>query len=71
MLDELEQQRLTLTEQLDTLPATSEPVVTPPLNSGLLKGAIAAVRTMLSTRQDAFDESWITSKPTVRAVLRG
>ncbi|MBY3102852.1 recombinase family protein [Rhizobium laguerreae] len=60
MLDDLEQQRLTLSRQLDAVPATSEPVVTPPLNGGLLKGAIAAVRTMLSTREDAFDESWIS-----------
>ncbi|MBY5736964.1 hypothetical protein HFO13_06700 [Rhizobium leguminosarum] len=60
MLDELEQQRLTLHRQLHAVPATSEPVVTPPLNGGLLKGAIAAVRTMLSTREDVFDESWIS-----------
>lgn len=60
MLDGLEQQRLTLHRQLHAVPATSEPVVTPPLNGGLLKGAIAAVRTMLSTREDVFDESWIS-----------
>ncbi|WP_141471819.1 MULTISPECIES: hypothetical protein [Sinorhizobium] len=60
MLDELEQQRLTLARQLDILPATSGPVATPPLNGGLLRSAITAVRTMLSTREDAFDESWIS-----------
>ncbi|WP_144353229.1 MULTISPECIES: hypothetical protein [Sinorhizobium] len=60
MLDELEQQRLTLARQLDILPATSGPVATPPLNGGLLRSAIPAVRTMLSTREDAFDESWIS-----------
>ncbi|WP_037426990.1 hypothetical protein, partial [Sinorhizobium sp. CCBAU 05631] len=60
MLDELEQQGLTLARQLDILPATSGPVATPPLNGGLLRSAIPAVRTMLSTREDAFDESWIS-----------
>ncbi|MBW9064961.1 hypothetical protein JNB71_16785 [Rhizobium herbae] len=36
------------------------PAVTPPLNAGMLKTAVAAVRTMLSTGEKGVEESWIS-----------
>ncbi|WP_430246043.1 recombinase family protein [Neorhizobium sp. DAR64861/K0K2] len=60
MLDELEQQRLSLAAKLTSAPTTSTPAVSPPLNAGLLKGAIAAVKTMLSTRENGVEETWIS-----------
>ena len=60
MLNDLEQQRLSLASQLAATPSTSAPVVTPPLNAGMLKSAITAVKTMLSTRETGIEESWIS-----------
>ncbi|POH33796.1 MULTISPECIES: recombinase family protein [Sinorhizobium] len=63
MLDDLEQQRLTLSKQLATAPPTNSPTATQALNGGLLRSAIAAVRTMLSTRENGVEESWISLAP--------
>ncbi|WP_172730063.1 hypothetical protein [Neorhizobium galegae] len=61
MLDELEHQRLALARQLGDLPATTGPAMMPLLLSGgLLTSAIAAIRTMLSTRENSVDETWIS-----------
>ncbi|HCL63835.1 MAG TPA: hypothetical protein DIC56_03130 [Rhizobium sp.] len=60
MLDELEQQPLPLASRLNTVPLTSAPMVTPPLNASILKSAIAAIKTMLSTRENGVEESWIS-----------
>jgi hypothetical protein len=60
MLNDLEQQRLSLASQLAAAPSTSAHAVTPPLNAGMLKSAIAAVKTMLSTWETGVQESWIS-----------
>lgn len=60
MLDDLEQQRLSLASQLAAAPSKTAPALTPQLNAGMLKSAIAAVKTVLSTRETGVEESWIS-----------
>jgi hypothetical protein len=50
----------TLDAKLTSAPTTSTPALSPPLNATLLKGAIAAVKTMLSTREHGVEATSIS-----------
>ncbi|NSY18446.1 hypothetical protein [Neorhizobium sp. AL 9.2.2] len=48
--------RLTVAAQLAAVPSSSAPDVTHPLNVGMLKSALSAVKAMVSTRENGVEE---------------